>query len=75
MCLFIEPRDRLGAVYRLQVREDCVERLGVAGELLGFIWDRKAWWMIPPVLALLVILVLILFSHGSALSPLLYPLF
>jgi hypothetical protein len=52
-----------------------VERLGVVGELMGFIWARKAWWMLPPVLALLVIAALVMLSQGSALAPLLYPLF
>jgi hypothetical protein len=52
-----------------------VDRLGVIGELFGFVWARKAWWMLPPVAALVVIAVLVALSHGSALSPLIYPLF
>ena len=47
----------------------------MVGELLGFVWQRKAWWMLPPVLALVVIALLVALSQGSALSPLIYPLF
>jgi hypothetical protein len=56
-------------------REEHVDRLGVVGELFGFVWTRKAWWMLPPVVALLVIVLLVAVSQGSALSPLIYPLF
>jgi hypothetical protein len=52
-----------------------LDRLAIVGELLGFVWHRKIWWMLPPVLALIVIALLVMFSQGSALSPLLYPLF
>jgi hypothetical protein len=52
-----------------------VGRLGVVGELFAFVWERKAWWMVPPVAALLLIALLVALSHSSALSPLIYPLF
>jgi hypothetical protein len=44
-------------------------------ELLSFIWERKVWWMVPPVVALLIVALLVALGQGSALSPLIYPLF
>ena len=52
-----------------------MEQLGVVGELFGFVWHHKAWWLLPPVVALLLIAVLVALSQVSALSPLIYPLF
>jgi len=47
--------------------------------LLGEIWDflkvRKAWWLAPIIITLLLIGALIIFSHSSILSPFIYVLF
>lgn len=50
-------------------------RLGTVGELLGFLWSQKLWWMIPMVLVLLLFAGLILFGSSTALGPLIYSLF
>jgi hypothetical protein len=52
-----------------------MERVGLVGELIAFIWHRKVWWLLPTVLALLLIAVLVGMSQGAALGPLIYPLF
>ena len=52
-----------------------LDRLGTLGELLRFFWRRKLWWMIPMVLALLLVGVAILTSQGSAVAPFIYTLF
>lgn len=47
--------------------------------LLGEIWDflkvRKAWWLAPIIIMLIVIGALIVFGQSSALSPFIYALF
>lgn len=48
------------------------QNLGVVGEFLGFLWDRKMYWMIPIFLMLILIGALILFAQSSALSPFIY---
>lgn len=48
------------------------ENLGVVGEFMGFMWDRKMYWMIPLFLMLVFIGALILFAQSSALSPFIY---
>lgn len=47
--------------------------------LLGELWDflkvRKAWWLTPMIIVLILIGALIIFSHSSAVSPFIYALF
>jgi len=50
-------------------------RLGVAGELLSFLWQRKRWWMIPMVFVLLVFAGLMVTAQSSVLGPFIYTLF
>ena len=51
------------------------DRLGVAGELLIFLWERKLWWMIPMVVVLLAIGLLLVLAQSSAIAPFIYTLF
>ena len=52
-----------------------VTKLGIAGELLKFLWQRKLWWMIPMIVVLLLFVVLLVFAQGSAIGPFIYTLF
>lgn len=52
-----------------------VDRLGVAGELLVFLWERKLWWMIPMVVVLLAFGLLLILAQSSAIAPFIYTLF
>ena len=49
--------------------------MGVAGELLVFLWERKLWWMIPMVLVLLAFGFLLILAQSSAIAPFIYTLF
>jgi hypothetical protein len=49
--------------------------LGVVRELLGFLWQRKLWWLIPMVALLLVFGLLLIFASSSGVGPLIYTLF
>jgi hypothetical protein len=51
------------------------QRLGIAGELMGFLWERKLWWLIPMVFVLLVFGGLMVTAQSSALGPFIYTLF
>ena len=46
--------------------------------LLGETWDflkvRKAWWLVPIVVMLILVGALIIFGQSSALSPFIYAL-
>ena len=54
---------------------DVAARLGIMGELLSFLWQRRLWWLIPMVLMLLVVGTLLVFAQGSAAAPFIYTLF
>jgi hypothetical protein len=47
--------------------------------LLGELWDflkvRKAWWLAPIIILLVIVGALIIFSQSSAFSPFIYALF
>ena len=50
-------------------------RVGIVGELLSFLWQRKLWWLIPMVLVLLAFGGLMITAQSSALGPFIYTLF
>ncbi len=52
-----------------------LSRFGIAGELLGFLWAERLWWMIPMVVALLLLGGLMIFAQSSAIAPFIYTLF
>jgi hypothetical protein len=49
--------------------------LGVAGEILSFLWSRKLWWLIPMVAVLLLFGLLLIFANASGVAPFIYTLF
>jgi hypothetical protein len=49
--------------------------VGVVRELLGFLWKRKLWWLIPMVAALLVFGLFLIFATASGIAPFIYTLF
>lgn len=49
--------------------------LGVVGELLGFLWQRKLWWLIPMMTVLLLFGLLLIFASASGIGPFIYTLF
>ena len=52
-----------------------VTRLQVLRELAAFLGERRLWWLLPMVFVLVITAVLLLLAQGSAVAPLLYPLF
>ena len=52
-----------------------VTNLGVAGELLTFLWQRKLFWLIPMVALLLLFGLLLVFGSATGVGPFIYTLF
>lgn len=59
----------------MKVGEGLKNRLGIAGELLSFLWQQKMWWLIPMVIVLLAFGGLLVTAQSSALGPFIYTLF
>jgi hypothetical protein len=49
--------------------------MGVVGEVMAFLWQRKRWWLIPMVTALLLFGLLLIFATASGVAPFIYTLF
>jgi hypothetical protein len=49
--------------------------VGVVGQLLNFLWQRKLWWLIPMVTILLLFGLLLIFASASGVGPFIYTLF
>jgi hypothetical protein len=53
-----------------------LSRLSVLGGLFGFMMQgSRKYWLLPLVIALLVVVVAIAFGGTSVLAPFIYPLF
>lgn len=50
-------------------------KMGIIGELFGFLWKRKMWWLMPMIVMLILFGALLIFSQGSAIAPFIYTLF
>lgn len=49
--------------------------VGIVGQLLSFLWQRKLWWLIPMVAILLLFGLLLIFASASGVGPFIYTLF
>lgn len=49
--------------------------MGMLGEVAHFLWARKLWWMVPVVVALLLVGLLVVLASSSPASPFIYTLF
>lgn len=49
--------------------------VGIVGQLLSFLWQRKLWWLIPMVTVLLLFALLLIFASASGVGPFIYTLF
>ena len=47
----------------------------IFGELWAFMRVRKKWWLAPILLTMLLMALLIVATHGSAVAPFIYALF
>lgn len=50
-------------------------RFSIVGELFGFLWERKLWWLIPMVVVLVALGLLLVFAQATGLAPFVYTLF
>jgi hypothetical protein len=49
--------------------------LGIVGEFIQFIGERKSYWLAPVIFVLLLLAALGFFLEGSVLAPAIYSIF
>jgi hypothetical protein len=52
-----------------------MKKLAILKELLGFLWQRKKWWLVPMILVLVLLGFLMLFVQSTSVAPFIYVLF
>jgi hypothetical protein len=52
-----------------------MSKLRIAAEYIEFLKQNKKWWLVPIVIALLLLGALIVATQGNALAPFIYTLF
>jgi len=55
--------------------EKVSHRVSIIAELWDFLKVRKIWWLGPPIVILLLLGLLIIFSESSVVAPFIYTLF
>lgn len=72
------PMAHTGSRTRLAPRRSAnlqvADRLSVSGDLVRLVWRHKLWWMVP-VLVAMVLLAALVVLEATPIGPLLYPLF
>jgi hypothetical protein len=59
---------------RRNVGTQVADRMSVSGDLVYLVWRHKLWWMLPLLLALIVLAALVVLE-ATPIGPLLYPVF
>ena len=59
---------------RNNVGQQVADRASVSGDLINLVWHHKLWWMLPLLLALVVLAALVVLE-ATPIGPLLYPVF
>lgn len=49
--------------------------LSTIGELFRFFWKERMWWLIPFIVALVILALLLVFAQSSPIAPFLYTAF
>lgn len=50
-------------------------KIGILKEFWAFMKERKKWWLLPIVIALVLLGLVIVLAEGTAVAPFIYALF
>jgi hypothetical protein len=53
---------------------EIADNASAVGDLVRLVWQRKLWWLVPLLLAMMVLGALVLVG-STPIGPLLYPVF
>ena len=70
----IDRRARKRARPQRNLGVQVADRLSVSADLITLVWRHKLWWMVPLLLALVVLAALVVLE-ATPIGPLLYPVF
>jgi uncharacterized protein DUF5989 len=70
----MERATRVRSRPRRNVRHQISDRLSVSSDLVYLVWRHKLWWMVPLLVAM-VVLALLVVLEATPIGPLLYPVF
>lgn len=59
---------------RKNIGLNVADRLSVSSDLVYLVWQHKLWWMVPLLIAMIVLAALIVIE-ATPIGPLLYPVF
>jgi len=59
----------------MSILRELGDRIGIAGELIAFLWNRKMWWLIPMVSVMLAFGIVIAVGSSTGVGPFIYTLF
>lgn len=59
---------------RNNVGQQVADRVSVSSDLVYLVWRHKLWWMLPLLVALVILAVLVVLE-ATPIGPLLYPVF
>ncbi len=48
---------------------------GTLGELFGYLWQRKLWWLTPMLVVLIMFAALIVLGSSTGVGPFIYTFF
>ena len=43
-------------------------------DIFQFFMERKKWWLLPVIIAILILGLLLIFAESSAVAPFVYPM-
>ena len=59
----------------MSLKKSVSEKLEFCAEFWNFLRIRKKWWLAPIIILCMLLGILIVLTHGSALAPFIYTIF
>ena len=59
----------------MSLKSSIMEKVQFAAEFWDFLRVRKKWWLAPIIILCMLLGILIVLTHGSALAPFIYTIF
>ncbi len=71
----MDDDQRVAEILKNQNKGFLKRHFSILADLWSFMRIRKKWWLLPIIITLVLVGILIVFAHSSALSPFIYALF